>query len=596
MTYRMEISPSASPGAASADHLRKFGRVTPAAVIVGSILVWIGWTFNIQWLIHPQAVWPEVAPWTAIWLTLLATALLIQSARVPKRPMVWLSRVMTAAVATLAFAVLVEYSANTSTSFDLLWLRSSVMTSTSTWPGRPSVQMAVSGIALSLLIAFLRVDAEWLRLPQVICVVVATGPALVALGGYLFNVPALFTSSGAFGLSLITASGLLLLSAATVASRPDRPRIARLLARPDWVSLRRLSFMLAGFPLAVEIFRLIFESLGASIQSAWALAVSLATAVAGFAVYQITADQNHAMLDKLAMAAELASSQERYRLLAENSTDVVFLVQNGVIAWVSPSVKDVLGVDAEDWIGREAASMIHPDDLDSYVAARSALELNKTSVFRVRVVTDDDRFHWVELHAKRYVGPNGEMDGTIASISVVDEAVAAEAKLDQLARTDVLTGLANRGQAMSFLHDHMERPRRPGADLGVLFCDVDHFKSVNDEYGHAAGDIVLTTLSNRIKSRIRQGDLVARLGGDEFIVFLIGIHGLDEAAAIAEQIRALATQPIQLDQGTVSSSLSIGVTVAVPDENSDDLIARADDAMYRAKKDGRNKVVLIAHP
>lgn len=595
MTFPIADSPLPSPGEATAEHLRQFSRVAPVVVLVGSILVWFGWASNIKWLIHPQAVWPAVAPWTTIWLALLATALLLQSMRMPRRSMVLLSRVLTAVVASLALLVLVEYRGGPSTAFDLFWFRSSVMASTSTWPGRPSVQMAVSGIALSLLIASLRVDAEWLRLPQVIFVIVATGPALVALGGYLFNVPALFTSSGALGLSLITASGLLVLTAGAVAARPDRPRIAKLITRPDWVSLRRLGFVLTGFPLAVELLRLTFESVGASIQSAWALAVSFGTVVAGIGVYQITADQHHAMLDKLAMAAELASSQEHYRLLAENSTDVVLLIQAGVITWVSPSVKDVWGSAAADLIGREAISGVHPDDMASYLEARDSLELNKTSVFRVRVAAADNQYHWVEFHAKRYVGPHGEMDDTIASVSVVDDAVAAEARLDQLARTDALTGLANRGQAMSFLHDHVERPRRPGTDLGVLFCDIDRFKSINDEHGHAAGDIVLSTLAARMESRVRQGDLVARLGGDEFIVFLVGTHGLTEAAAIAEEIRAIAEDPIELDQATIVTSLSIGVTVAAPGESPDALIARADDAMYRAKGDGRNRVVFIAH-
>ncbi len=595
MTFPIADSPSVSPAVSTADHLRRFSRVAPVVVLVGSFLVWIGWASNTEWLVHPEAVWPSVAPWTTIWLAMLAAALLLQSVRAPKRSMVWLSRSLTAVVAGLALVVLVEYRGGPSTGFDLFWFRSSVMASTSIWPGRPSVQMAVSGIALALLIASLRIDAKWLRLPQVICVIVATGPALVAIGGYLFNVPALFTSSGALGLSLITASGLLVLSAGAVAARPDRPRIARLITRPDWVSLRRLGFVLTGFPLAVEFLRLTFESLGASIQSAWALAVSLGTVVAAIGVYQITADQHHSMLDKLAMAEELASSQEHYRLLAENSTDVVLLIQGGVITWVSPSVQDVWGSSAADLIGREAISGVHPDDMATYLAARDSLELNKTSVFRVRIMANDLQYHWVEFHAKRYVGPHGELDDTIASVSVVDEAVAAEARLDQLARTDALTGLANRGQAMSFLHDHVEHPRRPGGYLGVMFCDVDRFKSINDEHGHAAGDIVLSTLAARMESRVRQGDLVARFGGDEFIVFLVGTHGLTEAASIAEEIRLLATDPIELDQATIVTSLSIGVTVAAPGESPDALIARADDAMYRAKSDGRDRVVSISH-
>jgi diguanylate cyclase (GGDEF)-like protein len=179
----------------------------------------------------------------------------------------------------------------------------------------------------------------------------------------------------------------------------------------------------------------------------------------------------------------------------------------------------------------------------------------------------------------------------VATLRVVDAEVQAEQALDRRARTDELTNLPNRKEAF----DRLVRLAGDGGHFAVLWCDIDRFKAINDSHGHAAGDTVLRVLAERIRGVLRsRDDIAARIGGDELLVILRGVHGLDDAIVVAEKLRRRAAQPIPLENGVVQATLSIGVTLAGDHEGIDAILARADEAMYRAKAGGRDRVVAIA--
>lgn len=167
--------------------------------------------------------------------------------------------------------------------------------------------------------------------------------------------------------------------------------------------------------------------------------------------------------------------------------------------------------------------------------------------------------------------------------------------LDRLANTDALTGLPNRRAFISRLKAELSRHNRYGAPFAVAMADADHFKRINDEHGHDAGDQALRELGRRFQAELRDSDLVARLGGEEFAVILSETDA-EVAVRVCERIRqAIAEEPIALN-GHQTARLSISIGLVTPGKTGttvDDLLKRADDAMYRAKGQGRNQVLFI---
>jgi len=156
------------------------------------------------------------------------------------------------------------------------------------------------------------------------------------------------------------------------------------------------------------------------------------------------------------------------------------------------------------------------------------------------------------------------------------------------ALTDQLTGLGNRRQMEESLDIEIERAKRNGTDMGVLMADLDHFKRVNDEYGHTTGDIVLKSFARLIKESIRPFDVATRFGGEEFVVHMPGASS-EDALKCAERIRASVEQFAFTETGLHITS-SFGVTAFREDDTKDSLINRVDAALYEAKETGRNRV------
>jgi diguanylate cyclase (GGDEF)-like protein/PAS domain S-box-containing protein len=292
-------------------------------------------------------------------------------------------------------------------------------------------------------------------------------------------------------------------------------------------------------------------------------------------------------------ALELEASLERYRLLAENASDVVVHVRDGLVAWVSPSVEPVFGAPPETWVGRSMVEFVHPDDLERVWRDISTLAHDTTVRARQRIRGVEDTYHWVESNSRLYENAAGEVDGFLTSLRIVDELVATEYELARRARVDDLTGLMNRAEVLRQLGGMVARGRRRDDSLAVLFCDVDWFKDVNDKHGHAAGDEVLRIIAERISANIRQGDFAARFGGDELLVVLAGVQDAAEAMNVAEKIRLACREDIDLDGAIAQLTVSVGVAVARAGEPIDEVIADADRAMYRAKEAGRDRVVAL---
>ena len=204
----------------------------------------------------------------------------------------------------------------------------------------------------------------------------------------------------------------------------------------------------------------------------------------------------------------------------------------------------------------------------------------------------------LEAGADDYVGKPYDPDELHARLEVGRRMVETNAKLIEtqhaleiLASTDSLTGLLNRGAIVDELERETERAAREGSPLGIGMLDIDHFKLVNDTYGHAAGDAALCEVVRRVLGVMRPYDSLGRFGGDEFLVLVPG-SGEEELRDVLERIRSvIGSAPITVGGHELAVTVSLG-GVTRGSESADGLIARADDALYTAKEQGRDRVVL----
>ena len=299
--------------------------------------------------------------------------------------------------------------------------------------------------------------------------------------------------------------------------------------------------------------------------------------------------------DRHNAAKKLVASELNFRLLAENSSSVVIRTGDDYrVTWVSPSLLNTLGWEPQEWIGRQWAEFIHPEEVTAFANAKQKLTSGRSAgVDRIRILAKSGEFNWIDIISSPFRHADGKLEGLVASFHTVDEQVASQQELDQRARTDQLTGLLNRKEVLDRFDLINNHGSRTGKEAAVLFCDLDRFKNINDTYGHLIGDQVLCTIADRIKSCLRENDLIARFGGDEFLVMLVGVQDLENASLIAEKLRLACLEPMQSTAGEIYASLSIGVTLARKGESSDAMISRADRAMYLAKKQGRDQVIPI---
>ncbi len=179
-------------------------------------------------------------------------------------------------------------------------------------------------------------------------------------------------------------------------------------------------------------------------------------------------------------------------------------------------------------------------------------------------------------------------------IELQQELIAARERLRDEATHDRLTGLWNRPAILEILHRELARAERQGGALAVIMVDLDHFKEVNDTYGHLAGDAVLREAARRMRSSLRIYDEIGRYGGEEFVVVVPGC-GVSAALSLAERIRATVGQdPIDTFDAPILVTASLGVAMNGEGSNADSLIRAADAALYKAKNAGRNRIEAAA--
>lgn len=311
------------------------------------------------------------------------------------------------------------------------------------------------------------------------------------------------------------------------------------------------------------------------------------------------------MLSALPIAADLSrrdrlyrqiqESEARFRLITEHATDIVMTTRrDGTIRYVSPSIGQLGGYLPETLIGRSAIRLVAPQDRDHVRAehARALQRPGEVASFEYRALTAGGGERWFESNIRAILDADGAIEGVISVIRDIDRRKAIEVELAKAAATDVLTGLANRRAFAT----EFDLRLADGSDGGcVALFDIDHFKRINDRYGHEAGDRVIQAFGRVARRHVREHDLVARLGGEEFGIILPGANSLQGFEICETLRRALGAEQIDIGNGeTVTMTVSAGVAMFTCAQHREDVMRAADIALYQAKGTGRDRLVLAA--
>jgi diguanylate cyclase (GGDEF)-like protein/PAS domain S-box-containing protein len=288
---------------------------------------------------------------------------------------------------------------------------------------------------------------------------------------------------------------------------------------------------------------------------------------------------------RLALRA-LEESEQRFRSLAASSPiGIVRLEATGRLTYTNARFRQIVGrVDPGDQ-PRYAAEVVHPvDRLAAVRAWEAAVDAGEAFDRQVRVDRRDDEVCWVHIRTVPLRDERGLLTGHVGTIEDVTGRLELEARLAHQATHDPLTRLPNRTLLIDRLEVALARGERSASRVALLFCDLDRFKAVNDGLGHSVGDTVLCQVADVLRGAVRPGDTVARFGGDEFVVLCEDVQDSDVALAIAHRIQDALEEPIPVADTRVRVSSSIGLALSDPgDRDVDELIGRADSAMYRAK-------------
>lgn len=306
-----------------------------------------------------------------------------------------------------------------------------------------------------------------------------------------------------------------------------------------------------------------------------------------------------ALMHAQAEVARLGEREQLFSSLLVSVNAVLWALDwdSQQMLYVSPAYERIFGrsaglllADYSEW-----RNSIYPDDLD-YAERSLAQVLEKGSVEdrEYRIISADGQLRW--LSDKCFISRHAEPGQRVIVVGIAEditEKKALEDELQRLATTDVLTGSSNRRHFFDSAHRAFEEARLQDSPLAFLLLDIDDFKQINDTYGHPEGDLVLQRIAETGRGALRTGDLFGRIGGEEFAALLPGCAP-EMARQIAERLqREIQRLSFSHDGQGFGVTVSQGLTSLTPqDQSLDPLFARADSAMYQAKRQGKNQIVL----
>lgn len=307
---------------------------------------------------------------------------------------------------------------------------------------------------------------------------------------------------------------------------------------------------------------------------------------------------------------ELRREDDRYEAAFESApTGIAVIDLESEEAHANPAFKNLLGF-ANDAEIIDVAALKRPGAIEdrgtvAFIGPVSLRDLEFDKLLKGEL--DSIRVELDLVHAAGHEIPamvslalsrddDGEPSYVVIQVDDISEQKRHEESLAKAATHDDLTGLPNRALFVERLRQAMARAERQHSTLAVLFCDIDHFKHVNDRFGHETGDRLLVDVAEALRGAVRESDFLSRFSGDEFVVLCEDLRSEFEAEEVAERIVEALSQGYEIDTEVVESSVSIGVAASATRERPGELIRRADMAMYAAKQHGRARYVVASSP
>jgi diguanylate cyclase (GGDEF)-like protein/PAS domain S-box-containing protein len=319
------------------------------------------------------------------------------------------------------------------------------------------------------------------------------------------------------------------------------------------------------------------------------LAAGILAATAVLILFVRLQRQEHVGQLQKAERNALRESEERFRALTEQSTDLILIADpSGQIKYASPSVHTVLAVHGESLVGTNIIELVHPNDFTKTMITEPRSEAHgQNPIVEFRLRHADGRWLYFECVIRDLI-QHKNIGGIVYNARDITERKHAREELLFNATHDALTGLPNRALFLGRLQSVVDRMKRhPHQAAAVLFIDIDDFKDVNDCYGHATGDLLIKEVSNRLRACMRSDHTIARMGGDEFTVLVEDVTDPSDAIRVAQRIQSSFTLPFILEGLEVFKSTSIGIALTSVETSAEAVLQNADIAMYRAKNQGK---------
>ncbi|MDQ1508484.1 MAG: hypothetical protein QOG50_328 [Actinomycetota bacterium] len=302
--------------------------------------------------------------------------------------------------------------------------------------------------------------------------------------------------------------------------------------------------------------------------------------------------------DEMAMHDELRKSEARFRRLAEAlPLGLAQIDAARRIVYANQPFADIIGAEGASTLDTAFETTIDNDRQCLEDVIDGALEHGRDANIEISLGFPTETPRTIQLVLRPLHGESTGTAGAILVVADVTERASMRLELERRASFDALTRCYNRSTTLDILETHLASDRPADMGTAAIFVDLDRFKPVNDNFGHAAGDEVLAVVAQRMRSAVRDHDVIGRIGGDEFLVICPNIGDIAGATEIAERIAAGLENEFVLPGSRVTMSASIGIAWADShDDDADALVRRADAAMYVAKREATGRPVIYSPP